>query len=156
MRISVIAVGRRMPGWVSAAVDDYGARMPADSRPVFTEIALGRRTRDADATRAIAEEGARMLARIPDGAHVVALDERGSGWTTTDLARRLSSWREQGRPVALLVGGPDGLAGPCLDRADQRWSLSPLTLPHALVRVVLAEQLYRAWSILTNHPYHRA
>lgn len=156
MRVSVIAVGRRMPGWVSTAVDDYIARMPPEFKPEFIEIAPGRRTRDADAARAVAEEGARMSARIPDGAHVVALDERGSGWSTTEVARRMASWRELGQPVALLVGGPDGLASSCLDRAGQRWSLSPLTLPHALVRVVLAEQLYRAWSVLMNHPYHRA
>lgn len=156
MRLSVIAVGRRMPGWVAAAVDDYNTRMPPELKPELVELAPGRRTRDGDGARAVAEEGARMLARIPDGAHVVALDELGSGWSTAELAKQLSSWRELGIPVALLVGGPDGLAGPCLDRADQRWSLSPLTLPHALVRVMLAEQLYRAWSILSNHPYHRA
>jgi 23S rRNA (pseudouridine1915-N3)-methyltransferase len=96
-----------------------------------------------------------MLAALPSGARVVALDEGGDPWRTRDLARRLEGWMRGGSDVALLVGGPDGLAPAVLERADERWCLSGLTLPHALVRVVVAESLYRAWSVLENHPYHR-
>lgn len=97
-----------------------------------------------------------MLAALPAGAGVTALDERGKCWNTLELARRLQAWLAEGRDRALLVGGPDGLAPACRERAEESWSLSPLTLPHGLVRVVMAEALYRAWSVLRNHPYHRA
>lgn len=97
-----------------------------------------------------------MLAQLPAGAHVVALLETGKPWSTTELAAKLESWMQRGAPVALLVGGPDGLSKACTERANERWSLSNLTLPHGLVRVVVAEALYRAWSLLENHPYHRA
>lgn len=97
-----------------------------------------------------------MLASIPDRAHVVALDVLGRGWSTEGLAERLAGWTGEGRDVALLVGGPDGLAEPCLTRANERWSLSALTFPHMMVRVIVAEQLYRAWTITNRHPYHRA
>jgi len=96
-----------------------------------------------------------MMTALPKGAHVVALDESGRSWSTAELAGRLKRWLEGGRPVALLIGGPDGISPQCLDRADERWSLSPLTLPHGLVRVVVAEAVYRAWSLLERHPYHR-
>ncbi len=97
-----------------------------------------------------------MLAAIPADCHVVALDVQGKSWSTEALASRLQDWMASGRELALLVGGPDGLSPACLSRADQRWSLSPLTFPHALVRVMIAEQFYRAWTITTGHPYHRA
>ena len=97
-----------------------------------------------------------MLAAVPPGATVIALDVRGKAWCTEGLATRLQEWLQGGRDIALLVGGPDGLADACLQRADLRWSLSALTLPHALVRVLLAEQLYRAWTVIKGHPYHRA
>ncbi|MFT7414481.1 MAG: 23S rRNA (pseudouridine1915-N3)-methyltransferase, partial [Methylophagaceae bacterium] len=104
----------------------------------------------------IREEGERILAAIPDSHHVVVLDVQGKSWRTEQLAEQLKSWMADGRDVSLIVGGPDGLTDECLQRADQRWSLSALTLPHPLVRIVLSEQLYRAWTVLQNHPYHRA
>jgi len=106
--------------------------------------------------RAVSEEGKRMLAALGPRQCVIALDVDGRSWSTVQLAGKLASWLADGRDVSLLVGGPDGLADACLERAEQRWSLSALTLPHPLVRVLLAEQLYRAWTVITNHPYHRA
>jgi len=155
MQLHLIAVGNRMPGWVEEAYTTYAKRMPASTRLNLIEIAPAKRTRGTDAARAIAQEGERMLAAIPKGAYVVALEVDGRAWSTEQLAGELARWRQGGRDIALLVGGPEGLCPDCRQRAEARWSLSPLTLPHPLVRVVLAEQLYRACSILDNHPYHR-
>jgi 23S rRNA (pseudouridine1915-N3)-methyltransferase len=121
----------------------------------LTEVALARRGKTAAVSRLLEQEAGRMLAAVPKGSHVVALDESGRRFTTRDLAGRLERWIAAGRPVALMIGGPDGLAPACLDRADEKWSLSPLTLPHGLVRIVVAEAVYRAWSLLEGHPYHR-
>ncbi|NIR30047.1 MAG: 23S rRNA (pseudouridine(1915)-N(3))-methyltransferase RlmH [Gammaproteobacteria bacterium] len=155
MRIHLLAVGRRMPRWVHAGYDDYARRLPPECSLLLVEIPPARRTRTGEARRALAREGELLLRAIPDAARVVALDERGAGWRTRELAHRLSHWMQEGRDLALLVGGPDGLAPACLERADARWSLSPLTLPHGLARIIVAEQIYRAWSLLHRHPYHR-
>jgi len=155
MRLHLIAVGNRMPEWVEAGYAEYAKRMPADCALLLHEIAPGKRTKGADLERARREEGEKMLAALPKGAYVVALEVGGKAWSTEDLAQRLSEWRQGGRDVALLVGGPEGLADTCRARADVQWSLSRLTLPHPLVRIVLAEQIYRAWSITQGHPYHR-
>lgn len=156
MRIRLIAAGTRLPDWVQTGFREYAERLPHECRLELREIPLGRRTRGADVGRAIREEGERMLSAIRSGERVVALDVAGRAFDTADLAGRLRAWLQDGRDIALLVGGPDGLAQTCLERCEQRWSLSPLTLPHGLVRIVVAEQLYRAWSMLTHHPYHRA
>ncbi len=156
MRIRILAVGRRMPAWVDAAIADYIDRFPPAFRPDLVELALGRRTRNGDDEAAVADEGTRMLAKLAGDDIVVALDQRGSAWSTADLTRKYRDWRERRSSVSLLIGGPDGLARPCMARADLRWSLSSLTLPHALARVMVIEQLYRAWTVLSNHPYHRA
>lgn len=121
----------------------------------LTEIPLARRGKTTALSQALEQEGRRMLAAVPKGARVVALEQSGRGFTTAELARRLELWIASGRPLALLIGGPDGLAPACLERADENWSLSPLTLPHGLARIVVAEALYRAWSVLEGHPYHR-
>lgn len=155
MRILLIGAGTRPPAWVEAGFQDYARRLPPECRLELAEIPLGRRGKGQDPARAIASEGQRMLQAIPAGSRVLALDLAGQAWSTADLARKLGDWLAQGRDLALLVGGPDGLASACLERAETRWSLSPLTFPHALVRVLLAEQLYRAWSLLRGHPYHR-
>jgi len=155
MRLHLIAVGNRMPDWVEAGYVEYAKRLPADCALQLHEIAPGKRSKGADLERARREEGERMLAALPKGAYVVALEVGGRDWSTADLAQRLTEWRQQGRDVALLVGGPEGLADTCRARADVQWSLSRLTLPHPLVRIVLAEQVYRAWSITQGHPYHR-
>jgi len=155
MQIHLIAVGSRMPGWVQQGYEEFSKRLPPELSPRLVEIAPGRRGKGADLKRAIRQEGERMLKAIPKGGRAIALDVQGSAWSTERLAESLRQWQAQGRDLALLVGGPDGLAPDCLRAAEERWSLSPLTLPHPLVRVVLAEQLYRAWSILVGHPYHR-
>lgn len=155
MRIALIAVGSRMPDWVEQGYQEYARRLPADYALQLVEIGAGKRGKGADITRITQQEGEKMLAAIPKGARVIALDVQGRGWGTEQLAQAMDEWRHDGRDVALLVGGPEGLAPECLAVAEQRWSLSPLTLPHPLVRIVVAEQLYRAWSILHHHPYHR-
>ncbi len=156
MRIKLIAVGERMPAWVQDGFQEYAKRLPRECRLELREIAAARRGKGGSASRAMAEEGQRLLAAIPAGARVIALDVGGQQWSTEELAAEMEDWLASGESVALLVGGPDGLAPDCLQRASRRWSLSRLTLPHPLVRVVLAEQLYRAWSVLQGHPYHRA
>jgi 23S rRNA (pseudouridine1915-N3)-methyltransferase len=152
MRIHLITVARRVPDWVKAGYEDYAGRLTGPSVLGLIEVAAERRR---GTERFLDREGERVLKAIPPSAWVVALDERGEAWTTEGLSRQLAAWQHKGRDIALLVGGADGLAPACLARADQRWSLSFLTLPHGLVRVVLAEQLYRAQSLLDGHPYHR-
>ena len=156
MKIHLIAVGQKMPDWVEAGYGEYAQRLPRECALELKEIAPGRRGKGADLQRAIREEGEKTLAALPKEALVIALDERGREWSTEQLADELEQWLAGGRDVALLVGGPDGLAAECKARAERLWSLSKLTLPHPLVRVVLAKQIYRAWSILKGHPYHRA
>lgn len=156
MRIHLLAVGTRMPGWVETAFEDYRTRLPRECRLELTEIAATPRGKNADTARAMQAEGERMLKAIPADACVIALDERGEALSSAAWSRELAAWMQSGRDTALLVGGADGLAPQALARAQRRWSLSPLTLPHPLVRVLVAEQLYRAWSQLANHPYHRA
>jgi len=144
-----------MPAWVTEAYQEYARRLPHECRLVLHEIPAGRRSKGADLVRLTREEGARLLAAIPSGCRVVALDRAGRELDTAGLAERLDRQLQSGDDLALLIGGPEGLAPECLDAADERWSLSRLTFAHPVVRVVLAEQLYRAWSILKNLPYHR-
>lgn len=155
MQIHLLAVGTRMPGWVSDGYAEYARRLPRECSLKLNEIPLAQRSKSQPVSRAIEDEGRRMQAAIGKNHRVIALDVRGQGWSTDQLAGQLRDWMQDGRDVSLLVGGPDGLAGDCLQAATQRWSLSPLTLPHPLVRVILAEQLYRAWSLNSGHPYHR-
>lgn len=144
-----------MPAWVNQGVDEYQKRLPAQLKLQFKDIALGKRGKGCDVQRAIDAEGRDMLTAIAPADTVIALDVRGKPWSTEQLAQRLQHWQLDGHNVNFLVGGPDGLAKGCLQRANERWSLSPLTLPHPLVRVVLVEQIYRAWTINNHHPYHR-
>lgn len=155
MRVRIIAVGTKMPSWVQEASQDYIKRFPREWQVEFVEIPLGHRGKGQDSQKAIAKEGSLMLAAINPRERVIALDVKGKSWSTEQLSAHMESWQMAGANIALLVGGPDGLAPECLARADQAWSLSPLTLPHPLVRVLLAEQLYRGWTILKNHPYHK-
>lgn len=156
MRITVHTVGSKMPGWVTEGTQEYSKRLPRELNLEWRELPLAQRgKRDGNTDRLKEKEGEQILQSIGPGDLVVALDVLGKPWSTETLAQRLSDWQMNGRNVSLLVGGPDGLSRACLDRADMKWSLSALTLPHPLVRVVLAEQLYRAWTITVNHPYHR-
>lgn len=155
MRLRLIAVGTRMPAWVTAGYEDYARRLPRELKIDLVEIPLVTRGGNADVARLKAAEGERILRAVGD-ARLFALDETGKGLSTLQWAESLTDWMRDGRDVALAIGGPDGHAEPVLQQAEAIWSLSRLTLPHALVRVVLAEQLYRAWSVTVNHPYHRA
>ena len=155
MRISVIAVGTRMPEWVRQGVEEYCKRLPRELKPVWREISLARRRKEASTPQACATEGEQILKAIPAGERVIALEVEGVRISTGQLAQQLKNWQMSGDNYSILIGGPDGLSPDCLARADQCWSLSDLTLPHPLVRVILAEQLYRAWTITVNHPYHR-
>lgn len=144
-----------MPDWVNKGYNEYAKRLIADCRLKLIEIAPGKRGKNADLARIKREEGNKLLANIPKGCLVVALEVQGRSWSTEALSQQLDNWLHGGQDVALLIGGPEGLSDACVARADMKWSLSPLTLPHPLVRVLLSEQLYRAYSILKNHPYHR-
>ncbi len=156
MKLNLLAVGTKMPAWVTAGYEEYAKRLPRDCSLQLHEISPAKRGKSGSPSQWMREEGERILAAIPNNHHVVALDVKGKSWGTEDLAKQLENWQADGRDVSLVVGGPDGLSAACLQRADQKWSLSALTLPHPLVRVVLAEQLYRAWTVRQNHPYHRA
>ncbi len=156
MKIYLIAVGNRLSDWVVTGYQEYARRLQSDCTLHLREIAPARRGKGQSVAAVVAAEGERILKAIPAGSRVVALEVEGRAWSTEQLAARCSHWLASGRDVALLVGGPEGLAEECRQRAEESWSLSPLTFPHPLVRVMLAEQLYRAWSLLHNHPYHRA
>lgn len=155
MRLKLVAVGTRQPSWINEGVEDFTRRMPRECPLGLTEIPAGQRNKSGPAARAMEAEATRILKATADSSMVVALHEKGIPWSTRDLANELNRWRLEYDQVALIVGGPDGLAPACLKHADRHWSLSTLTLPHGLVRIVVAEQLYRAWTILSGHPYHR-
>jgi len=155
MRIRIVAIGTRMPAWVYQGVGEYDKRLPRELRIEWKELPLAPRAKGSRPGQLRDKEGEQMLRAIPGGDRVIALDVGGKSLSTEQLARELSNWQMSGENYSLLIGGPDGLAQACLARADWRWSLSDLTLPHPLVRVIIAEQLYRAWTITVNHPYHR-
>lgn len=155
MKLSILAVGTRMPDWVQAGYEEYARRLPRDCALELRELPLAQRGKNTDIPRAIEKESDVMLAAIPQGDRVIALDVLGKMQSTTAIADAMKRWQQDGHNVSFLIGGPDGLGKTCLTRANESWSLSALTLPHPLVRIVLAEQIYRAWSILNNHPYHR-
>ncbi len=144
-----------MPEWVARGWGEYAKRFPRGLELELKELPSAHRSRSSKAESVRAAETACLLAAVPASNGLVALDGGGQQWTTLELAERMKLWMQQGRDLSFLIGGPDGLDHTCLQRADARWSLGKLTLPHMLVRVILAEQLYRAWSITQNHPYHR-
>lgn len=155
MRIRLIAVGKRMPKWVATAYEDYARRLPHSCRLELIETPLGHRRNGSDIQRAIAAEDERMVRAINPDDETIALTVDGKAWSTETLAGDMRRWLADGRNRTLLIGGPDGLGPESLAAAHQQRSLSALTLPHPLVRVIMAEQLFRAHSILTGHPYHR-
>ncbi len=156
MRLRLVCVGQKMPDWVSQGYQDYARRMPPELPLELAEIAMAHRGKNPDIARLVQREGEAVLAATGKTDRLIALEVGGRPWSTEKLAQLLEHWQQDGRDVSFLVGGPDGLSQDCRDRAEQQWSLSALTLPHPLVRILLAEQLYRAWSITRNHPYHRA
>lgn len=156
MRLQIIAIGTKMPKWTEMAFSEYAKRFSREFPLTLTEIPMPKRPRSDSVERYIMEEGTAILNAIPEKSITIALDERGKLWKTEELAKQISNFQANTSQLNFLIGGPDGLSKTCLDKAHVHWSLSPLTLPHPLVRVILAEQLYRAISILNNHPYHRA
>ena len=155
MRLLLVAVGQRSPAWAQTAYDDFAKRFPPELRLEIKAVKAEPRTSAKTAAQMMAAEAQRIEAAIPKGVRRVVLDEHGVRLTTHQLSERLRFWLGDGRDVALLVGGPDGLDSALKATADETWRLSDLTLPHAFVRVLLAEALYRAWSVTAGHPYHR-
>ena len=154
MRLTIVAVGQKIPDWAQTACDDYSRRFPPELKLELKPVKTEPRASKTIATL-LAAERVRIESAIVRGTHVVALDERGTAVTTVALAERLKAWQLSGDDVAIVIGGPDGLEAGFKQSAHERLRLSDLTLPHAMVRVLLIEQLYRAWSITINHPYHR-
>lgn len=155
MHIRLIAVGDRQPTWIDDAFDNYSGRFPREWKFRLDRIATARRSKNNTAQNAIDAECEQILSRIKASEQVVLLDERGKQLTSQALATRLLDWQSDGRDLCFVIGGPDGVADACRQRADTIWSLSDLTLPHGLARVLFSEQMYRAWSLQTGHPYHR-
>jgi 23S rRNA (pseudouridine1915-N3)-methyltransferase len=156
MQLIVAAVGHKMPDWIETGFQEYAKRMPAECRLVLKEIRPIERSSGRSAETVMAQERTRIEAVLPKGGHVIALDERGRDLTTMQLSQHLTQWQQQGGDVTFVIGGADGLDPGLKEQADMLIRISSMTLPHGLVRVMLAEQLYRAWSITRNHPYHRA
>lgn len=156
MHMRLVAVGDRQPAWVESAFADYAGRLPRAWKFNCKTLATSRRRRHGDADGARSEETRRILDAVSPGERLVVLDEHGRQFTSTGLAAALADWQSDGRDVCFVIGGPDGLDASCIERAELRWSLSKLTLPHGLARVLFVEQLYRAQSLNDGHPYHRA
>jgi 23S rRNA (pseudouridine1915-N3)-methyltransferase len=155
VKIRLLTITHKSPSWIQEGYEEYAKRLPTSCSLELVEIPAEKRTAHSDMKRLLEREGEKMLQAIKPTHHVIALDIKGQQWTTEQLAEQLTEWRQAGHHLDLLIGGPDGLAPSCLQKAKQRWSLSPLTFPHFLVRLILAEQIYRAFSILQQHPYHR-
>ncbi|HAI96313.1 MAG: 23S rRNA (pseudouridine(1915)-N(3))-methyltransferase RlmH [Cycloclasticus sp.] len=155
MKLKILAVGQKMPGWVAAGYQEYAKRMPRECSIETIEIPPAKRTKQSQLNKIKETEGKKILSLIKENDYVVALEVKGKAWSTADLAKKLSAWQGINPSIIFLIGGPDGLSADCLNRANEQWCLSPLTFPHPLVRVILAEQLYRGWSLMNNHPYHR-
>jgi len=155
MKIQLIAVGTKMPDWVEKGYQEYARRFPKELQLELLEINAGKRGKNADIKRILKKEGELTLAAIPKGNKIVTLEVTGKAWTTEQLANEMTGWQREARNISLLIGGPEGLAPECIENSEQRWSLSALTLPHPIVRIIVAESLYRAYTLTINHPYHR-
>ncbi|MGB1091419.1 MAG: 23S rRNA (pseudouridine(1915)-N(3))-methyltransferase RlmH [Oceanobacter sp.] len=155
MKLRLLAVGQKMPAWVTTGFQEYAKRLPGDCQLELVEIPPGHRGKNTPAVKAMEQEAEALVRAIRPQDHLVALNVTGQSWSTEKLSTELAEWRMSGQDIALIIGGPDGIHPDLLKQAKQHWSLSPLTLPHPLVRVVVAEQLYRAWTILKGHPYHK-
>jgi 23S rRNA (pseudouridine1915-N3)-methyltransferase len=155
MLIRLLAIGNKMPAWIEQGFQEYAKRFPPACQLDLVEVPAAKRTKNSNSERLIVQEGEKLLAAIKPGNQVIALAVKGQLWNTEQLAQHLKNWQSSRCNIDMLIGGPDGLSQNCLQKAATHWSLSPLTLPHSLVRVLLAEQLYRAVSILQQHPYHR-
>lgn len=155
MRVQIIAMGDRMPGWVQQGYNEYIKRIGAGINIDLVEISSEKRGKSSDVQRIMQKETERMRQNIPKGHYVIALDKEGKSWSTEDLADKIAAWQQDGTSISFLIGGPEGMTRELLEQADARISFSAMTFPHPVVRIILAEQLYRAYSILTHHPYHK-
>lgn len=155
MKVDILAVGKSMPDWVNAGVKEYLQRFPSQLKLDLIEVVPAKRSKNGSPDAYKREEASNILSKIPTDNFVIALEVTGKAFDTPQLAKQLQGWMGLGKNVSLIIGGPDGLEQTCIQRADLLWSLSPLTFPHPLVRIILVEQLYRAWSLLNHHPYHR-
>ncbi|WP_221800097.1 23S rRNA (pseudouridine(1915)-N(3))-methyltransferase RlmH [Oceanobacter mangrovi] len=155
MKIRLLAVGQKMPAWVTTGYQEYAKRLPADCTLELVEIAPGHRSKSSSKEKAMQQEAEALQKALRPQELLLALDVKGKPWSTEQLAEELTQWRMDGHDVALIIGGPDGIHPQLLQQARKRWSLSNLTLPHPLVRVVVAEQIYRAWTLIQGHPYHK-
>lgn len=155
MIISIVCIGKNMPAWVLTGCEEYQQRLPADYQLRFIEIPAEKRTKQADIKKIIEKEEEKILAAIPKQSYCIALDRIGKSIDTKMLAKGIQTWHDIGQDICFVVGGPEGLSETFLKQSKEIWSLSALTLPHPMVRVILAEQIFRAWSIIVNHPYHR-
>lgn len=155
MRIRLLTITHKSPAWIQEGYQEYAKRLPSQCALELIEIPAEKRTVNADLRRITEREGEKMLAVIKSTHRVIALDVKGKMWSTEDLAENMRHWQLDGRNIDLLIGGPEGLAPVCLQKAEERWSLSALTFPHIIVKLIVAEQIYRAFSILQQHPYHR-
>jgi 23S rRNA (pseudouridine1915-N3)-methyltransferase len=155
MRLRFLTITHKLPSFIKEGCDEYIKRMPSSFTVEIVEIPAEKRSLHADINRIMEKEGKKMLSHIKSNHYVIALDVKGAQWSTEQLANNLKKWMQAGKTVDLLIGGPEGLSPLCLGRAEARWSLSLLTFPHTLVRLILSEQMYRAMSILQNHPYHK-
>ncbi len=155
MKIKIITMGNQAPEWLSIGYFEYAKRLPKSCELILHEIPLMKRKRSSDLLRLQEQEGQHMLKRVTSNDHLISLDITGQAWDTIQLAKNLDNWRHNMPSISLLIGGPEGLHPSVSSQTHQQWSLSPLTLPHLMVRLIIAEQIYRAWSFLTNHPYHR-
>lgn len=156
MKINIIAIGNKMPDWVEDASQDFVKRMPSEIKINSILLPLIKRGKNSDIPRIVRDESRKLLAAVPKDSVLVVLDVLGKSVTTMKLSSLLETWLQQGQDVSIVIGGPDGVSDELLSKASLKISLSELTFPHTLVRVILLEQIYRAWSILNNHPYHRA
>ena len=155
MRIHLIAVGKKMPEWVNSGFSEFSKRMPPELQINLVEITPSVRNKTTPIEKNIKEEGERFQSAIPSNSRLIVLDEKGKNFSSIELSKKMEDWFPQGQDIAIVIGGADGIDDRIKQQANESWSLSSFTLPHALVRVIVAEQLYRAWSILKGHPYHR-
>ena len=155
MKVHLIAVGKKMPEWINTGYSEFSKRMPPELQINLIEITPSVRSKTTVIEKNIKEEGERIQSAIPANSRLIILDEKGKNFSSIDLSKKMESWLPMGQDIAIVIGGADGIDPKIKQQADEKWSLSSFTLPHALVRVVIAEQLYRAWSILQGHPYHR-
>ncbi len=156
MKINLIAIGKRMPSWVESGYQEYAHRLSnSDFQLNLLELPAEKRGKNANLSQILEREGTALLKAVPTGDHIIAFDRLGKNISTVALAKQLTTWRDGAQDISLLIGGPEGISPDCLSKAQSKWSLSALTLPHPLVRIIVAEQIYRAWSIMTQHPYHR-